>query len=434
MARTSGGSALPRSAPARLPASPSARGLHQVHGEHARHGRRGTSGSRSWRACRRTNAPTLVATPMPPTSSATSPVRPEIRRELVPEPPQAGLGLAIRGDRERRDRSARRRARSRAARVSWPSGRRSERPVAHAAAETDEAGAVEVRGGDQHARPERRRCRCRDRAPARIRPEISELASPTRKRSPTRRPSRASSDVVRPARGRRRSATSSGRRGVGDRPTVERIARLSTALSSTSVAPRPARRHRHQLATRVVVTARAIERAEGRVGRRRRAGCVDRGSRRRRPISARASRRRRSVEAGAQARDRDQRGRRRARGRRRRTAKCRPAPRASRQASVTEEKPGLTERRPLQGRVAHHPAVAQLDRAVGVGGQRGVVGHQHQGRPARAVQAREQLDDLRAGGGVEVAGGLVGEQEGGPRGEGAGERDALLLAARELAG
>ena len=52
--------------------------------------------------------------------------------------------------------------------------------------------------------------------------------------------------------------------------------------------------------------------------------------------------------------------------------------------------------------------------------------------PRLGVQVEQQLHDARAGGGVEVAGGLVGEQHGGPRDEGARHRDALLLAAGEL--
>jgi hypothetical protein len=45
----------------------------------------------------------------------------------------------------------------------------------------------------------------------------------------------------------------------------------------------------------------------------------------------------------------------------------------------------------------------------------------------------EQAHDLLGGLGVELAGGLVGEQELGAGGEGAGDGDALLLAAGELA-
>ena len=49
------------------------------------------------------------------------------------------------------------------------------------------------------------------------------------------------------------------------------------------------------------------------------------------------------------------------------------------------------------------------------------------------MQREEQIGDLRAGLAVEIAGRLVGEQHGGPRRDGARERDALLLAAGELA-
>ena len=46
----------------------------------------------------------------------------------------------------------------------------------------------------------------------------------------------------------------------------------------------------------------------------------------------------------------------------------------------------------------------------------------------------EEQEDLLAGGGVEIAGGLVGEEDGGLIYEGAGEGAALLLAAGEFAG
>ena len=64
---------------------------------------------------------------------------------------------------------------------------------------------------------------------------------------------------------------------------------------------------------------------------------------------------------------------------------------------------------------------------------RAVMGHQHERRAVRGVQVEQQLDDARAGRRVEVAGRLVGEQDGGLGHESAGDRDALLLAARELA-
>jgi hypothetical protein len=52
------------------------------------------------------------------------------------------------------------------------------------------------------------------------------------------------------------------------------------------------------------------------------------------------------------------------------------------------------------------------------------------GGPALAVDLEEQVVNRLAGGAIEVAGGLVGQQDLGLQREGAGEGDALLLAAR----
>ena len=82
--------------------------------------------------------------------------------------------------------------------------------------------------------------------------------------------------------------------------------------------------------------------------------------------------------------------------------------------------------------VAHHAAVAQGDPAVGRGGQLVIVRDENQGRPATAVHLGHQLEDVSAVARVEVAGRLVGKQNGGVVGEGAGDRHALLLAARKL--
>ena len=61
-----------------------------------------------------------------------------------------------------------------------------------------------------------------------------------------------------------------------------------------------------------------------------------------------------------------------------------------------------------------------------------IVRHEHQRRLARAVDVEQQLDDLVAGGAVEIAGRLVGEQDRRIVRQRARDRDALLLAAREL--
>ena len=85
------------------------------------------------------------------------------------------------------------------------------------------------------------------------------------------------------------------------------------------------------------------------------------------------------------------------------------------------------------GQVAHDLAVGQEEDPVG--DRRGVrvVGH-HDRRLAEAVDERaHELEDLAAGGGVEVAGGLVREHHRRARHERAGHRDALLLAAGHLA-
>src|SRR5207249_3064617 len=62
---------------------------------------------------------------------------------------------------------------------------------------------------------------------------------------------------------------------------------------------------------------------------------------------------------------------------------------------------------------------------------RWVVGDQHQGRTALAVEVEHQLDHRLAGGRIQAAGRLVGKQQRRLGDEGARQRHALLLAARE---
>ena len=62
-----------------------------------------------------------------------------------------------------------------------------------------------------------------------------------------------------------------------------------------------------------------------------------------------------------------------------------------------------------------------------------VMGDQHERGAGIRVQAEQQFDDRLPGAGVEIAGGLVREQQRRPGHERARQRDALLFAAGQLA-
>ena len=76
--------------------------------------------------------------------------------------------------------------------------------------------------------------------------------------------------------------------------------------------------------------------------------------------------------------------------------------------------------------VHHRDAVAD------VAHDRKVVGDEQVGQPEVGLEVFEQVDDLRLNRHVERRDGLIGHDEGGLNGEGAGDADALPLAAREL--
>jgi len=78
-----------------------------------------------------------------------------------------------------------------------------------------------------------------------------------------------------------------------------------------------------------------------------------------------------------------------------------------------------------------HAAVKQVNRAVGVAGESGVVGD-HQDGGASLVERVEKVHDGVAVLGIQVSGGLVGQEHGGVSRKGPGDGDALLLAARKL--
>ena len=78
------------------------------------------------------------------------------------------------------------------------------------------------------------------------------------------------------------------------------------------------------------------------------------------------------------------------------------------------------------------PSLRKTTRSAYDGGA-GVVRHHHDRLAVLAHRPAHEVEDLGAGAGVEVAGRLVGEHDVGPGVEGAGDGDALLLAAGQLA-
>ena len=62
------------------------------------------------------------------------------------------------------------------------------------------------------------------------------------------------------------------------------------------------------------------------------------------------------------------------------------------------------------------------------------MGDQYQCRTTLLIQFKQQVDDSCTGSAVEVAGRLVGEQDGGLHGVGPGNGDAFLFASAQLVG
>ena len=91
-------------------------------------------------------------------------------------------------------------------------------------------------------------------------------------------------------------------------------------------------------------------------------------------------------------------------------------------------------RRAGPARSSRGSPVADHEDAVGIGGRLRVVGHEHDRLVALDTGAPQRVEDLDAGRVVEVAGGLVGEQERRAGDHRPGDGDALLLPHRELVG
>jgi MFS family permease len=82
---------------------------------------------------------------------------------------------------------------------------------------------------------------------------------------------------------------------------------------------------------------------------------------------------------------------------------------------------------PGEGDVVDDCAVTEPDQPFGSGGDLRVVGSEQDRHVVFGAQAGKQVEDVRGGGGVEVAGGLVGEQQRRGVDQGAGDGDALLF-------
>src|SRR5438105_9600404 len=107
------------------------------------------------------------------------------------------------------------------------------------------------------------------------------------------------------------------------------------------------------------------------------------------------------------------------------TARRRPS------RKLTSDSPGVEPR--LRALVADHETVAQPDDPRRESGDVGLVCDQYD-RVSLLVQLLEQAHDLHTRLGIQVAGGLVGEQDGGIRAQGSRDGDPLLLSARQLHG
>src|SRR5262249_39213005 len=77
---------------------------------------------------------------------------------------------------------------------------------------------------------------------------------------------------------------------------------------------------------------------------------------------------------------------------------------------------------------------AHVQHAIAARCQRGIVRDQNQRGAALGLAAEQKLDDLASGRFVEITGRFVGDDDGGVRRQGAGERNPLLLASGQLRG
>ena len=140
----------------------------------------------------------------------------------------------------------------------------------------------------------------------------------------------------------------------------------------------------------------------------------------------------RAPSRSARASRRPWRCRTRSRERSERCGACATRCRAARRRFMSAPSSGRGSRPREVRLVVDDRAVGEEDHAVGSGGRRGVVGDHHDRLPALVDGAAEEREDVGGGVRVEVAGRLVGEHDRRAGRQGAGDRDALLLAAGQL--
>jgi hypothetical protein len=80
------------------------------------------------------------------------------------------------------------------------------------------------------------------------------------------------------------------------------------------------------------------------------------------------------------------------------------------------------------------PAGAHAHHAIAACGKGGIVRNKHERRAARALQLEDEIDDCVAGRIIEISGRLIRHKNCRVTGNRACERNALLLAARQLRG
>lgn len=88
--------------------------------------------------------------------------------------------------------------------------------------------------------------------------------------------------------------------------------------------------------------------------------------------------------------------------------------------------------RDLDARVGLDLAVLDREDAIAGLGDARVVGDEDHGEATGALFFKEEFEDARTCGRVQVAGGLIGDENRWVEEQCAGDRDALLLTAREL--